>query len=176
MTAAEFRIARPIALVGLMGAGKTTVGARLAARLGLPFVDSDAAIEQAEGASVAELFDQRGEPAFRKVERETVVGLLSAPAGVIAAGGGAFADEATRRRLLARCTVIWLDADVRILAARVAGDDGRPLLRGRDPEAVLADLAGQRNAFFAQAPIRIDAEPPVEQVVESLVAAITTRD
>jgi shikimate kinase len=175
MAPADFRATRPIALVGLMGAGKTTVGRRLAARLGLPFVDSDAAIEQAEGMSIAEMFDSRGEPAFRARERRAIAALADGSRRVIAVGGGAFADDGNRSLLLERSLVVWLDAPVEILAGRLAGGSDRPLLRGPDPEAALGALAAARATFYGEAHVRVSAEAPVDAVVEQIVAAVAAR-
>ena len=173
--ALAFRADRTIALVGLMAAGKTTVGARLAARLGLPFADSDAAVEQAAGLSVADLFERMGEAAFRERERHAIAELANGPPCVLAAGGGAFSDAPTRQLMLQRCTVVWLDADVQTLAGRLAQDRKRPLLRGRDPLPALAELARQREADYAQAPLRVSAELPVEAIVEQIATLLAAR-
>ena len=172
MTAATFQPTRSVVLVGLMGAGKTTVGERLAARLALPFSDSDAEVERSAGLSVAEIFEQRGEPAFRELEREAIGRLIRGSPRVIAAGGGAFVDEDTRGLMLKRCIVVWLDADVQTLAGRLAGESDRPLLRDGDPESMLARLRSDRERYYAQAPIRIDARPAVQTVVEQIIAAL----
>ena len=157
---------KSIALVGLMGAGKTTLGRRLAERLGLPFADSDAEIESSAGLGVAEIFERHGEAHFRIRERRAIAGLVEGPPRVIATGGGAFIDPATRALLLQRCTVVWLDGEPAVLAARAAG---RPLLAGDDPEAALARLAAARNPIYAEAHIRIAGdESAVERVVEAL--------
>jgi shikimate kinase len=167
---------QPVVLVGMMGAGKSTVGRRLAARLGLPFVDTDAEIERTAGLGISEIFARFGEPGFRDRERKVMARLTASPPCVIASGGGAFADEETRRQLLDRCLVIWLDADVETLAGRVRAGDPRPLLEGRDAGAVLAGHALQRNPVYALAPIRVrsDHRSP-EQVVEAILAALAER-
>jgi shikimate kinase len=158
-----------------MGAGKTTVGARLAKRLGVPFADSDAEVERTEGVSVAEIFEKRGEEAFRTVERRAVARLMGKASLVVAVGGGAFADEDSRRQMLERCIVVWLDADVPTLAGRLAGDRDRPLLRGEDPQAALLRLAAQRESRYAEAHIRVDARGAIDQVVEQVVKALAGR-
>ena len=172
MAAADFRPTRSVALVGLMAAGKTTVGERLAERLGLPFSDSDSEVERLARLSVTEIFEKRGEQAFRVMEREAIERLVRGAPMVIAAGGGAFNDEDNRRLMLKRCIVVWLDADVQTLAGRLGGERERPLLRDRHPETMLARLGADRGRFYAQAPIRIDARPAVEAVVEQIVAAL----
>lgn len=169
-------MSKPIVLVGLMGAGKSTVGRRLAKRLGLPFVDADEEIEQAADHSIAEIFDRFGEPAFRDGERRVIARLIDGAPKVIATGGGAFMHEATRTLILERCTAIWLDAGVETLAERVTRRDTRPLLRGRDPREALAELAARRNQFYAEAHLRVPTEPvPHEAVVERIVAALAER-
>ena len=162
-----------IVLVGLMGAGKSTVGRRLAKRLGRPFVDSDDEIEQAAGRSIAEIFDQYGEPAFRDVERRVIARLVGGEAKVIATGGGAFADEETRALILERCVAIWLDADVGTLAERVSRRDHRPLLAGKDPAEVLRGLAERRAPFYAEAHLRVTScASPHEKTVEAVLEAL----
>jgi shikimate kinase len=168
---------RSIVLVGLMGAGKSTVGKRLARRLGLPFVDADEEIERAADHSITEIFDRFGEPAFRDGERRVIARLIEGPVKVIATGGGAFMNDETRALILERCTAIWLDADIETLAARVGRRDTRPLLREREPRAVLEDLAARRNPVYAQAHLRVPTEPvPHEQVVERIVRALEARE
>lgn len=149
------RLDRPIVLVGLMGAGKSTVGRRLAKRLGLPFIDSDSAIEAAAGYSAAEVFERFGEKDFRDGERRLVARLVNGDLGVIATGGGAFVDPRTRKLLNERAITIWLDAPVDILRERTSRRDTRPLLRTADPKATLAKLAEERRSSYAEAHIRI---------------------
>jgi shikimate kinase len=168
---------RSIVLVGLMGAGKSTVGRRLARRLGLPFVDADEEIERAADHTISEIFDRFGEPAFRDGERRVIARLVEGPRKVIATGGGAFMNEATRALILERCTAVWLDADVETLSARVVRRNTRPLLRERDPREVLEELAARRNPIYAQAHLRVRTEPvPHEEVVERIVRALDARE
>ena len=148
----------PIVLIGLMGVGKTTIGRRLAARLGLPFVDADHEIEVAAGLTVAEIFERFGEAHFRDGERRVIARLIDGTPKVIATGGGAFMNEATRAQILDRATAVWLDATIETLAARVARRNDRPLLRGNDPSAVLQALAAVRNPVYALAPIHIQSQ------------------
>ncbi|MCW3849551.1 shikimate kinase [Sphingomonas sp. LB-2] len=146
---------KPIVLVGLMGAGKTTVGRRLAQKLDLPFIDADAAIEEAAGMTISEIFDRFGEAHFRDGERRVIARLIDGTPKVIATGGGAFVQEQTRELILDQALAIWLEAEPGVLAERVRRRDTRPLLRGRDPQEVLAELAAVRNPFYAMAPIRV---------------------
>jgi shikimate kinase len=171
------RPTRPIVLVGLMGAGKSTVGRRLAKRLGIPFVDADEEIERAADHSIPEIFDRFGEPAFRDGERRVIARLIEGPPKVIATGGGAFMNEATRALILDRCTAVWLDAEVPTLARRVARRNTRPLLRERDPAEVLTELAERRNPVYAEAHVRIPTEPVAhEEVVNRIVEALRMRE
>ena len=164
---------RPIVLVGLMGAGKSTVGRRLARRLGLDFVDSDSEIELAADHSIAEIFARFGEESFRDGERRVIARLIEGPPKVIATGGGAFMNDATRALILERCVAVWLDADVETLAERVSRRDTRPLLKDKDPLLMLRDLAGARNPIYAQAHIHIRSQPmPHDRAVERIVEAL----
>ena len=165
--------ARALVLVGLMGAGKSTVGKRLATRLRLPFVDADHEIERAAGHTISEIFDRFGEPAFRDGERRVIARLIDGQRKVVATGGGAFMQAETRALILERATAIWLDADLDVLAERVARRDGRPLLRDRDPREVLGELAATRNPIYAMAPIHVRSQPlPHEATVESILRAL----
>jgi shikimate kinase len=167
------KLDRPIVLVGLMGAGKSTVGRRLAKRLDLPFVDSDSEIEEAAGATTAELFERYGENDFRDGERRLVARLIDGTVRVIATGGGAFIDARTRQLLNERAITVWLDAPVEILAERTGRSDARPLLRGGNRSATLARLFEQRQAMYAEAHIRISSgADPHSHVVEAIIGAI----
>jgi shikimate kinase len=167
------RLDRPIVLVGLMGAGKSTVGKRLAKRLGLPFVDSDSAIEDASGYSAAEVFERFGEKDFRDGERRLVARLVDSTVQVISTGGGAFVDPRTRELLNQRAITVWLDAPVDILRERTARRNTRPLLRTSNPAATLARLAEERRASYAQAHIHIRSGVQghgevVDQIIDAL--------
>ena len=168
---------RPIVLVGLMGVGKSTVGRRLAKRLGLPFVDSDSAIEDAAGgASAAEVFDRFGEDDFRDGERRLVARLVEGERRVIATGGGAFVDPTTRALLKERAVTIWLDAPVEVLAERTGRRDTRPLLRGGDRAATHARLDAERRPNYAEADIHVrSGDGAHSDVVEAIVAALRER-
>ncbi|MDB5682671.1 MAG: shikimate kinase [Sphingomonas bacterium] len=164
---------RPIVLVGMMGVGKSTVGKRLAARLKVPFVDADHEIERAAGRTIAEIFERFGEPAFRDGERRVIARLIDGRRKVVATGGGAFMQPETRQLILDRATAIWLDADLDVLAERVGRRDGRPLLKGRNPREVLAELAAIRNPIYALAPIHVRSQPlPHEATVETIMKAL----
>lgn len=168
---------KPIVLVGLMGAGKSTVGRRLATRLNLPFVDADTEIEEAAGMTVAEIFDRFGEPYFRDGERRVIARLIDGTPKVIATGGGAFVQDETRELILAAATAVWLDADPDVLADRVRRRDTRPLLRGRDPRDVLIELAARRNPFYAMAPIRVQSfHAPHDLTVNAILKELKLRE
>ena len=165
---------RPIVLVGLMGAGKSTIGRRLAKRLGLPFVDSDDEIERAADHSISEIFDRFGEASFRDGERRVIARLIEGPPKVIATGGGAFVNEQTRRLILERCIAIWLDSEIETLAERVSRRNHRPLLKDKEPLPLLRDLAERRNPFYAEAHLHIRSEDmPHERAVDHIVDALT---
>ena len=164
---------KPIVLVGLMGAGKTTVGRRLAQRMRLPFVDADHEIEAAAGMTVADIFERFGEAHFRDGERRVIARLVDGAPKVIATGGGAFMNEATRALILDQTIAIWLDAEPHVLADRVRRRDTRPLLRERDPLEVLSELARIRNPFYALAPIRVPSiAAPHDATVDAILKAL----
>lgn len=167
---------RPIVLVGLMGAGKSTVGRRLARRLGLPFVDSDVEIEEASGVTTADLFERYGEHDFRDGERRLVARLVDGAVRVIATGGGAFVDPRTRQLLNERAITVWLDAPIEVLAERTTRRDNRPLLKKGDRAQILARLAEERRSSYAEAQIHIRSEGGAHgDVVEAIVAALRER-
>jgi shikimate kinase len=153
------RLDRPVVLVGLMGAGKSTVGRKLAALLGTDFVDADEAIEQAAAMTVAEIFEHFGEPYFRDGERRVIARLIEEGHGVIATGGGAFVNAETRALVLERALAVWIDCPVSTLVERTARRDSRPLLKSGDPAEILARLHRERAPYYAEAPIRIGSEP-----------------
>jgi len=166
-------VKKPIVLVGLMGAGKSTVGRRLAKRLGLVFVDADQEIEAAAGLSVAEIFERFGETHFRAGERRVIARLVEGPPRVIATGGGAFIDNETRALILARCTAVWPDVEIDVLAERVGRRQDRPLLNGKDAEATLRTLAEARNPIYARAHLAVRGGDQAE-TVDRIVAALAT--
>jgi shikimate kinase len=164
---------RTIVLVGLMGAGKTKIGRRLAARLNLPFYDSDSEIEAVAGETIEEIFRNRGEAVFRNGERRVIARLLGQPTHVLATGGGAFMDPLTRQAI-ARCGVsVWLRADLDVLAARVARRSNRPLLQASDPRSVLAELIERRHPVYGEADVTIDSgDGPPELTTTRVIAAL----
>lgn len=167
------RIDRPIVLVGLMGAGKTTVGRKLAGLLNAPFVDADEEIERAAAMSVAEIFERFGEPYFRDGERRVIARLMEDGRGVIATGGGAFVNPETRALILAQGIAVWIDCEVATLVQRTARRGTRPLLKAGDPAQILERLRHEREAFYAEAPIRVasDDRPHLEtalQIIEAI--------
>jgi shikimate kinase len=165
---------KTIALVGLMGVGKSTIGRRLAVALDMPFRDADTEIEAAAGQSIADIFAEFGEPAFRDGERRVIARLLDEPPHVLATGGGAFAQERTRELLRERALTVWLRADLEILARRVARRDHRPLIVGRDPMEVLRAHAQDRYPFFATAEVTVEVgDAPHHAAVEAVIAALS---
>jgi shikimate kinase len=167
------RLDRPVVLVGLMGVGKSTVGRRLAKRLGLPFVDSDAAIEDAAGLSPAEVFERYGESDFRDGERRLVARLIEGALRVIATGGGAYIDSRTRQLLNERAITVWLDAPIDILAERTSRRDTRAQLRNGDPKGTLERLAVERRESYEQAHIHVKSGSGAHKdVVDAIVEAL----
>lgn len=165
---------RTIVLVGLMGSGKTNMGRRLAARLDLPFHDSDAAFEQASGCTIAEYFAKHGEAAFRDGERRVIERLLDGPPCILATGGGAFCDPATRSLIKQKATSLWLRADLELLVRRTAGREHRPLLNQGNPREVLARLIEIRHPIYTEADIVVDTtDVPPEITLGKVLDALT---
>lgn len=164
---------RTVVLVGLMGAGKTNIGRRLATRLNLSFFDSDNEIETAAGETIEEIFRNRGEAVFREGERRVIARLLKSPVHILATGGGAFMDPSTRLLIGRRGVSVWLRAELDVLLARVARRNNRPLLQQSDPRAVLAELIERRHPIYAEADIVIDSgEGAAEQTTARVIAAL----
>lgn len=167
---------RSIVLIGLMGAGKTAVGRRLAHWLDLPFTDADSEIEEAAGQSITEIFAEHGEGYFREGERKVIARLLDGGAQVLATGGGAYMNPETRAAIKAKGISIWLKADLRVLLKRVGRRDTRPLLSVDDPEAVMKKLMAERNPVYADADITVESrEVPHEVVVGAVVDALAEK-
>lgn len=156
---------RSVVFVGLMGAGKTVIGRRVADMLGLPFVDSDHEIEAVSRMSVPDLFARYGEAEFRSLERRVIARLLKTGPRVLSTGGGAFMDSATRRAVAQRGIAIWLKADLSTLMERVARKPTRPLLNNADPRAVMERLMAERHPFYAQADLTVNSRNESKDVI-----------
>ena len=165
---------RAIALIGLTGVGKSTLGRRLASELSLPFVDSDREIEQAARLSIQEIFDTLGEPAFREGERRVIARLLDGQPKVIATGGGAVVTAQTRDALARDAFTVWLRKDVEAIAQRLTAGKNRPILKGDNPGQILRRLAKEREAFYAAADLTFDLDDVVSPV-PLLAAALRAR-
>lgn len=167
------RLQRTIALVGMMGVGKSTVGKKLAESLAAPFVDSDEEIEKAAGLSVQEIFERHGEPEFRRGERRVIERLLSGPPIVLATGGGAYMDADTRAMLKEKATTVWLRADLELIWKRVNRRDTRPLLKRENPKQVLADLLAVRSPIYAEADFAINSgDGPASDAAKAIREAV----
>ncbi|OJW67382.1 MAG: shikimate kinase [Sphingomonadales bacterium 63-6] len=167
------RIDRPIALVGMMGVGKSTIGRKLSSLLHLPFTDADEAIEKAAQMSVSEIFARFGEAYFRDGERRVIARLAADRPSIIATGGGAFVNDETRRLLLDKAICVWLDCDTDTLVERVGRKDTRPLLRDGNPREILTRLKAEREPFYSQAPIKVMSEAgPHNQAVQRILKGI----
>ena len=164
---------RSVVLVGMMGAGKTSVGKRLAGRLGLTFVDADTAIEEAAKKTVTEIFAEHGEDYFRQGERRVIARLLRQPRQIIATGGGAFMNAETRAAIRAAGLSIWLKADWELLFERVRRRPTRPLLQNADPEGTLKALVDLRYPVYAEADLTVQSvDVPHEAMVDAVMAAL----
>ncbi len=165
---------KTVVLVGLMGAGKSSVGRILAARLGLPFIDSDDEVEKAAGCSIEDIFEIYGEPAFRDVEERVIERLLAGPPVILASGGGAYMNPRTRERIAEHGVSIWLKADLGTLEKRTRRRAaGRPLLQGTDPSAKLKQLISERYPVYEQSDITIESldetpEKTADRIIEKL--------
>lgn len=165
---------RAIVLVGLMGAGKTSVGRRLAEKLNIPFVDADHEIEVAAGKTIPEIFADHGEPYFREGERRVILRLLGDGAKVLATGGGAYMNDETRARIRDHGISVWLRADLPLLMKRVLKRPGRPLLQNEDPEAVMRGLIEKRYPVYAEADVAVDSRDVQHgQMVNDVVRALS---
>jgi shikimate kinase len=168
---------RSIVLVGLMGAGKSTVGRRLAQKLGLEFTDADAEIERAAGKTVPDIFRDHGEAYFREGERKVIARLLDSGPQVLATGGGAFMNEETRHNIASRGISVWLRADMNLLMKRVRRRDNRPLLKAEDPEEVMRQLIAQRYPVYGQADVTVESrDVPHNSIVSDVIRALAARE
>jgi shikimate kinase len=168
--------ARSVVLVGMMGAGKSTIGRRLSARLRLPFLDADIEIEAAAGMSIPDIFETHGEPHFRDGEARVIARLLDNGPGIIATGGGAFLREQTRSRIRDKAVSIWLKADADIILRRVKRRADRPLLQTADPAATIGRLIEEREPFYRHADLTIwSRDVPHEKIVDECIEALHAR-
>ncbi len=165
---------RSIVLVGMMGVGKSSIGRRLGARLGLPFVDADAEIEKAAGMSIADIFARHGETDFRSGEARVIARLLEGGPQVLATGGGAVMNADTRAAIKAKAISVWLSADVDVLMRRIAKrKNDRPMLQTPDPAATLRHLMAEREPVYAQADISVQSrEVPHDAIVTQIMRAL----
>lgn len=161
---------RSVVLVGLMGCGKSAIGRRLAAKLGLPFVDADEEIEKAAGKSIEDIFADHGEPYFREGERKVLSRLLRSGPQVLATGGGAFMNEETRGTIAEHGVSVWLKAELPLLVRRVGKRGNRPLLKGGDPEAVLQNLMTMRYPVYAKADLTVESRDVPHEVIVAEIA------
>jgi len=148
-----------IVLVGMMGVGKTTIGRRLAPKLGLKFRDADEEITRAAGMAIADLFDRHGEESFRHGEAQVIKRLLSGPPIVLATGGGAILNENTRALIRAQAVSVWIKAEIDVIVRRATRRDVRPLLQQGDPTEIVSNLLAERRQYYQQANIQIDSQP-----------------
>ncbi len=164
---------KTIALVGLMGVGKSSIGRRLALALDLPFRDADTEVEAAAGRTISEIFETFGEQAFREGERKVIARLMDEGPHVLATGGGAFVNDETRALIKSRAISVWLKADLELLARRISRKDTRPLVRGKDPLTVLKELADVRYPIYAQADILVETgDTPHHEAVDAVLDAL----
>jgi shikimate kinase len=167
---------RSVVLVGMMGAGKSTIGRRLSLRLRLPFLDADTEIETAAGMSIPDIFEARGEPDFRDGEARVIARLLDSGPGVLATGGGAFMREETRNRIRDKAISIWLKADADIIMRRVKRRADRPLLQTADPEATVGRLLREREPIYQYADLTVwSRDVPHERIVDECIEALYGR-
>ncbi|WP_122076084.1 shikimate kinase [Pseudophaeobacter sp. EL27] len=171
------RLKKTIVMVGMMGAGKTAVGRALAARLQVPFLDSDHEIETAANMTIPEIFARDGEPFFRLKERQVIARLLTEECGVLSTGGGAFLAQENRETITENGASIWLQADLGVLWNRVRHRDTRPLLKTADPRATLAELYEQRVPLYAKADLTVasDGQASIEEMVDRVLEALRSR-
>ena len=173
----RYHLHRTAVLVGMMGSGKTAIGRALATRLGVNFVDSDSAIEEAAALTIAEIFARDGEVFFRQREAEVLRRLLSAPPQIVSTGGGAFLAEGNRAAIANMGIALWLNADLPILWERVRHKDTRPLLRTPDPKAMLTRICAERAAIYAKARLRAEIVPgaSIDETTQQVIDLLLTR-
>lgn len=176
-TMGAYRLHKTAVMVGMMGAGKSAVGKALAARLDVPFRDSDAAIETAANMTIAEIFTRDGEPFFRRKEAQVLNRLLGETPGILSTGGGAYLSEANRAMITKRGVAVWLNADLDLLWTRVRHKDTRPLLRTEDPRATLQEIYESRVPVYGLADLQVRADPSysIDDMVEQVIETLLTR-
>lgn len=160
---------RSIVLVGLMGAGKTAIGRKVAATLGLPFLDSDQEIEAVSRMTIPELFERYGEPEFRSLEQRVIARVLEQGPQVLATGGGAFMNAQTREAIADNGVSVWLKADIDVLMERVGKKQNRPLLQNPDPRGVMARLVAERHPVYATADVTVETREEKKEVIAAEV-------
>ena len=173
----RYRLNKTVALVGMMGAGKTAVGRAVALKLDVPFLDSDAEIEAAANLSVPEIFQRDGEEFFRKRETEVIRRLLLTQQGILSTGGGAYLAQLNRDNISRSGVALWLDASLDLLWSRVRHKDTRPLLRTDDPRATLAEIFDARTPVYQLAELRVECAPElsIDEMAERVIAILLTR-
>lgn len=173
----SWKLKKTVALVGMMGAGKTAVGKALAARLDVPFLDSDAEIETAANMTVAEIFARDGEPFFRQKESQVIQRLLETECCILSTGGGAYMATENQRMISDKGVAVWLNADLDLLWQRVRHKDTRPLLRNPDPLGVLTELYNKRVPVYALSDLKIDVKPgcSIEETATMVIDVLLTR-
>ncbi|MCY3997072.1 MAG: shikimate kinase [Rhodobacter sp.] len=173
----DLLLKKTVALVGMMGSGKTTIGLAVARTLSVPFMDSDAEIEKAANLSISEIFERCGESFFRRKETQVIVRLLEGECGILSTGGGVFLNPANRRVISERGVALWLRADLDLLWSRVRRKDTRPLLKTADPFATLAELCDARNPVYGLADLQVEicGEYSVQDTAERVLGALQSR-
>ena len=172
-----FRLKKTVAMVGMMGAGKTAIGTALARRLDVPFLDSDVEIEQAANLTIAEIFERNGEAFFRERETQVIARLLDGEASILSTGGGAFLREENRRMISEQGVSVWLSADLELLWQRVRHKTTRPLLHTNNPKETLRNIQLERDPIYALADLRVRADQAfsIEEMTDRVLAALLGR-
>lgn len=172
-----YQVNRTIVLVGMMGSGKTAIGRELALRLGVPYVDSDAEIEAAANATIAEIFAKSGEAFFRDREAEVIARLLKSDPCILSTGGGAYLADRNRAAISKHGVAVWLDAELELLWERVRHKDTRPLLRTADPRKTLGEIFEARQPVYAKADLRAVADPAfsIDEMTDEVLRVLETR-
>ncbi len=165
-------LSKPVVIIGMMGAGKTTLGRKLAEKLGWQFYDSDLEIEKEQGISVKEIFELKGEPVFRALEKDKIAALLGSGRKILSVGGGAVTAPDTADSIFTRALSIWIDAPIKMLAKRTAGNGARPLLAGRDVEEALSERMEQRRLLYQRAALHLDGSADINTVANKAIGQI----